>query len=161
MNIISKLRNKEINILIATNVASRGLDIPSIKTVINFDCAKDKEDHIHRIGRTGRAGDKDGVAYTLLTKNEKREAGMLVKILESSNQVVTQELEQLAMQDSGFNKSRMTIGIKNFNMKVDLKKEEKKLKNLRKIGDKTGIGFGPPSNQDKSASNISQTELAN
>lgn len=82
--------------MIATNVAAWGLDIPSIKTVINFDCAKDKEDHIHRIGRTGRAGDKDGVAYTLLTKSEKKEAGMLVKILESSNQVVTQELEQLA-----------------------------------------------------------------
>ena len=66
-------------------MASRGLDIPSIKTVINFDCAKDKEDHIHRVGRTGRAGDKDGVAYTLLTKNEKKEGAMMVKILENSN----------------------------------------------------------------------------
>jgi ATP-dependent RNA helicase DDX42 len=81
-HIINKLRSGEINILIATNVASRGLDIPTIKTVINFDCPKDKEDHIHRIGRTGRAGDKEGVAYTLITKNERREAGMLVKILE-------------------------------------------------------------------------------
>ncbi len=71
--------------MIATNVASRGLDIPSIKTVINYDCSKDKEDHIHRIGRTGRAGDKDGVAYTLLLKNETSKASMLVKILESSN----------------------------------------------------------------------------
>ena len=41
------------NILIATNVANRGLDIPSIKTVINFDCAKDREDHIHRVGEPG------------------------------------------------------------------------------------------------------------
>ena len=56
--------------MIATNVASRGLDIPSIKTVINYDCAKDKDDHIHRVGRTGRAGDKSGVAYTLITKND-------------------------------------------------------------------------------------------
>lgn len=80
--IIDKVRKKEVNILIATNVASRGLDIPSIKTVINFDPAKDKDDHIHRIGRTGRAGDKDGVAYTLITKNQTKEAGMLVKILE-------------------------------------------------------------------------------
>ena len=71
-----------MNVLIATNVASRGLDIPSIKTVINFDAAKDKEDHVHRVGRTGRAGDKDGVAYTLITKNQTEEAGMLVKILE-------------------------------------------------------------------------------
>jgi ATP-dependent RNA helicase DDX42 len=70
------------NILIATNVASRGLDIPSIKTVINFDCAKDREDHIHRVGRTGRAGDKDGVAYTLLTRNERDKAVMMLRILE-------------------------------------------------------------------------------
>lgn len=68
--------------MIATNVASRGLDIPSIKTVINYDCSKDKEDHIHRVGRTGRAGDKSGVAYTLITKNDQKMAGMLVKILE-------------------------------------------------------------------------------
>lgn len=64
------MRKGTVNILIATNVASRGLDIPSIKTVINYDPSKDKEDHIHRIGRTGRAGDKDGVAYTLITKSQ-------------------------------------------------------------------------------------------
>lgn len=63
-------------------MASRGLDIPTIKTVINYDCAKDKDDHIHRVGRTGRAGDKEGVAYTLITKNESNKAAMLVKILE-------------------------------------------------------------------------------
>jgi ATP-dependent RNA helicase DDX42 len=81
-DILGKFKQGQLNILIATNVASRGLDIPSIKTVINFDCAKDKEDHIHRIGRTGRAGDKEGVAYTLLFKNETAKACMLVKILE-------------------------------------------------------------------------------
>ena len=68
--------------MISTNVASRGLDIPSIKTVINFDCAKDKDDHVHRVGRTGRAGDKEGVAYTLITKYEGHKATMLIKILE-------------------------------------------------------------------------------
>ena len=44
--------------LIATSLAARGLDIPSsqLKTVINFDCATDEDDHVHRVGRTGRAG---------------------------------------------------------------------------------------------------------
>ena len=65
--------------------------------MINYDCAKDKEDHIHRIGRTGRAGDKEGVAYTLITQNQTKEACMLIKILEQSNQVITKELEELAM----------------------------------------------------------------
>ena len=68
--ILSKFKAGNCAILLATNVASRGLDIPTIKTVINYDCAKDKEDHIHRVGRTGRAGDKEGVAYTLITANQ-------------------------------------------------------------------------------------------
>ena len=75
---IRKFKTGAVRILIATNVASRGLDIPQIKPVINYECAKDSEDHTHRIGRTGRAGDKDGVAYTLLMNSESRAAAMLV-----------------------------------------------------------------------------------
>ena len=59
----------------------------------------------------------------------------------------------------------MTIGIKNFNMKIDVKKEEKKMKNMRKIGDKTGIGFSESSNtkgQDKKSSMaMTQEEIIN
>ncbi len=43
--------------------------------VVNYDCAKDVDTHVHRIGRTGRAGDKDGVAFTLLLPHETRMAG--------------------------------------------------------------------------------------
>jgi len=50
--------------------------------VINYDCARDKDDHIHRVGRTGRGGDKDGIAYTLITIDEQKQASMLVRILE-------------------------------------------------------------------------------
>lgn len=57
---------KDGHILIATDVASRGLDINTIKWVINYENPKDIATHIHRIGRTGRAGDKEGVAITLL-----------------------------------------------------------------------------------------------
>ena len=63
------------HVLVATDVAARGLDIRSIKTVVNFDAAKDIETHVHRIGRTGRAGDKEGVAITLVTPKEARFAG--------------------------------------------------------------------------------------
>ena len=63
------------HVLVATDVAARGLDIRSIKTVVNFDAAKDIETHVHRIGRTGRAGDKEGVALTLVTPKEARFAG--------------------------------------------------------------------------------------
>jgi superfamily II DNA/RNA helicase len=115
--------------------------------VINYDCAKDKEEHIHRVGRTGRAGDKEGVAYTLLIKSEYAKATMLVKILEQSNQIVNKDLEELALHDPSFKKNRVTIGIKGFSMKVNVKQEIQKMKKeMRKIGDKTGIGFALDSN---------------
>ena len=85
-------------ILIATSVAARGLDISSnyLKTVINFDFSKDRDDHIHRVGRTGRSGIMNCQAITLLTIDQKREAATLVKILEDSNQCIEKELESLA-----------------------------------------------------------------
>lgn len=55
------------DVLIATDVASKGLDFPSIQHVINFDMPNELEDYVHRIGRTGRAG-KTGVATTFINK---------------------------------------------------------------------------------------------
>jgi len=63
------------HVLVATDVAARGLDIKSIKSVVNYDAAKEVDTHVHRIGRTGRAGDKEGIAYTLITPYETRFAG--------------------------------------------------------------------------------------
>ena len=70
----------------ATDVAARGLDIPHIRNVINFDVARDIDTHTHRVGRTGRAGVK-GTAYTLVTEKEKEFAGHIVRNLEAANQV--------------------------------------------------------------------------
>nr|GMD77079.1 DEAD-box ATP-dependent RNA helicase 24 [Ipomoea batatas] len=78
MEILQKFKSGIYHVLIATDVAARGLDIKSIKSVVNFDVAKDMDMHVHRIGRTGRAGDKDGTAYTLITQKEARFAGELV-----------------------------------------------------------------------------------
>ena len=60
-------------------MASRGLDIRDIKYVVNFDAPKNIEVYVHRIGRTGRAGDKTGVAITLLCRYETRFAGSLAR----------------------------------------------------------------------------------
>lgn len=78
-------------------ISARGLDIPSIRTVVNYDVARDIDTHTHRIGRTGRAGEK-GVAYTLLTTKDTSFAGDLVRNLEGANQSVPKELMDLAMQ---------------------------------------------------------------
>jgi superfamily II DNA/RNA helicase len=68
--VITGFRNGKSRILIATDVAARGLDIPLIQHVINYDLPQVPEDYIHRIGRTGRAG-KEGSALTFLTPNDK------------------------------------------------------------------------------------------
>ena len=68
--VINGFRNGKYRILIATDVASRGLDIPLIQHVINYDLPQIPEDYIHRIGRTGRAG-KEGTALTFLTNHDK------------------------------------------------------------------------------------------
>lgn len=103
--VITLFKRKEKDILIATDVAARGLDISHIRTVINYDVARDIDTHIHRVGRTGRAGSK-GDAYTLMTDRDKEFAGHLVKNLENFNQDVSNELMKLAMQSHSFRKLR-------------------------------------------------------
>lgn len=104
--VITAFKRKEGDVMLATDVAARGLDINHIRTVINYDVARDIDTHIHRVGRTGRAGSK-GDAYTLITDKDKEFAGHLVKNLESSNQEVSDELIKLAMQSYNFRKTRM------------------------------------------------------
>ena len=103
--VMTAFKRKEMPVLVATDVAARGLDITHIKTVINYDIARDIDTHTHRIGRTGRAGEK-GVAYTLVTEKDKEFAGHLVRNLEGANQAVPSELLNLAMQSQWFKKSR-------------------------------------------------------
>lgn len=105
------------DILIATDVASRGLDVPGIKSVVNFECPKDGDTHIHRVGRTGRAGNRDGVAYTLIMRHEIRFGITLMKNLELSGQKVPPELEEMALNDDGFKRNKMMtkMGLKKSN----------------------------------------------
>ncbi|XP_075238002.1 ATP-dependent RNA helicase DDX42 [Lycorma delicatula] len=107
--VITMFKKQEVNILVATDVAARGLDIPHIRTVVNYDIARDIDTHTHRIGRTGRAGEK-GTAYTLVTEKDKEFAGHLVRNLEGANQDVPKSLLDLAMQSAWFRKSRFKSG---------------------------------------------------
>ncbi len=68
-NVMQRFKAKKINILIATDVAARGIDVDNMDVVYNFDFPQETEYYVHRIGRTGRAG-KNGVAITLLTPRQ-------------------------------------------------------------------------------------------
>lgn len=69
-NVMAKFRANTTNILVATDVAARGIDVSGVDAVINFDLPLDEEYYVHRIGRTGRAG-RTGKALTLVAKDEK------------------------------------------------------------------------------------------
>ena len=79
--VITGFRNGNSRILIATDVAARGLDIPLIQHVINYDLPQVPEDYIHRIGRTGRAG-KEGSALTFLTPSDKSMWNSISKLID-------------------------------------------------------------------------------
>lgn len=73
--------------LLTLFIAARGLDFPHIRTVVNYDVARDIDTHTHRIGRTGRAGVRGDAITLILADKDKEFAGHLVRNFEGVNQV--------------------------------------------------------------------------
>eukprot|EP00930_Biecheleria_cincta_P037504 TRINITY_DN2574_c0_g1_i1.p1 TRINITY_DN2574_c0_g1~~TRINITY_DN2574_c0_g1_i1.p1 ORF type:complete len:497 (-),score=105.22 TRINITY_DN2574_c0_g1_i1:283-1773(-) len=93
--VLSQFKEGKNPILVATDVAARGLDIKDIKYVINYEFPKSIEDYVHRVGRTGRAG-ASGSAYTFFTSDKAKFAKDLIGVLKEASQPVPEELERLA-----------------------------------------------------------------
>lgn len=90
-------KSEQAHVLVATDLAARGLDVEAIKTVVNYHPARDIDTHVHRIGRTGRAGALDGCAYTLLTaKDSMKFAQQLAANFEAASQDVSSDLRSLS-----------------------------------------------------------------
>ena len=79
--LLMRFRNRELKILIATDILSRGIDVENIDMVINFDLPHDGDDYIHRIGRTARA-EESGVAITFISQKDQHNFAAIEKILE-------------------------------------------------------------------------------
>ena len=90
--VILKFRKNRFQILVATDVAARGLDIPHIEHVINYDIPQNPEDYIHRIGRTARAGAK-GRALTFLTDGDKKNWNAIGKLINPNAPAPKSKLE--------------------------------------------------------------------
>ncbi|KAF5178262.1 Atp-dependent rna helicase ddx3y [Thalictrum thalictroides] len=97
-------------ILVATDVAARGLDIPHVAHVVNFDLPNDIDDYVHRIGRTGRAG-KSGLATAFFNESNSNMARSLAELMQESNQEVPDWLSRYAARSSyGGGKNRRSGG---------------------------------------------------
>jgi superfamily II DNA/RNA helicase len=80
METLDSFKTDKLQLLIASDVAARGLDIPAVSHVFNFDVPTHAEDYVHRIGRTGRAG-RSGVAITLATPSDGKYVDAITKLI--------------------------------------------------------------------------------
>lgn len=104
--VLNAFRNGRHGILVATDVAARGLDVEDVKFVINYDYPSNSEDYVHRIGRTGRSNNT-GTAYTLFTNANSGKANDLISVLQEANQVVNPKLYEMGRSNGNFkNRSR-------------------------------------------------------
>lgn len=110
MRIMSEFKSGACPILIATDVASRGIDVPRVTCVIEFDAARDFDTHTHRIGRTGRAG-FTGTSWTLIGKEAAKLAAFIVESMEAigTGEVgkLNPALMELAMTHAPFRAARI------------------------------------------------------
>ncbi|KAK2748306.1 DEAD-box ATP-dependent RNA helicase [Myotisia sp. PD_48] len=98
-------RNGRCPILVATAVAARGLDIPNVTHVVNYDLPTDIDDYVHRIGRTGRAGNT-GISTAFFNRGNRGVVRDLIELLKEANQEVPVFLENIARESSGFGGGR-------------------------------------------------------
>ncbi|KAL3171029.1 hypothetical protein MRX96_013919 [Rhipicephalus microplus] len=102
---LEDLRSGAVRILIATDVAARGLDIKDVTHIFNYDFPRNIEEYVHRVGRTGRAG-RRGESITLVTRENWRHARELISILEEANQDVPHGLYAMADRFDAWKKRR-------------------------------------------------------
>ena len=102
---LQRLRDGKMKVLVATDVAARGIDVPGINLVVNYDAPRQAEDYVHRIGRTGRAG-RAGVAVTFLGAQDRH----LVRQIErfTGNVVTMMVIPGLEPKSSGSSGGRPT-----------------------------------------------------
>jgi ATP-dependent RNA helicase DDX3X len=103
---LKSFRTGTIPILVATDVASRGIDVKDVSHVINYDMPKDIESYVHRIGRTGRVGHQ-GLATSFITKASASLRRELIQVLKDSKQEIPDWLRRLQFEEKNKKLDRM------------------------------------------------------
>ncbi len=113
-NMLASFREGNLQLLVASDVAARGLDLPDVSHVFNFDVPIHAEDYVHRIGRTGRAG-RSGAAFTLVTKRDTKFLDAIEKLINEKIEWLNGNLSELpaAVEDSETRDSGRGRGDKN------------------------------------------------
>ncbi|QSZ29774.1 hypothetical protein DSL72_004291 [Monilinia vaccinii-corymbosi] len=102
---LEMFKNGRCPILVATAVAARGLDVPLVKHVVNYDLPTDIDDYVHRIGRTGRAGNT-GISTAFFNRGNRGVVRDLIELLKEANQEIPAFLENIAREGAGFGGGR-------------------------------------------------------
>jgi len=113
--ILNKFKKKLLNILVATDVAARGIDVQDLTHVINYSLPQDPESYVHRIGRTGRAG-KEGIAVKI--KDAAVKEGMLLHLqflMDAKIIDVTSKVVHIEEQDDGY-----LVGVRSLSARDDI-----------------------------------------
>ncbi len=138
--VINNFRNKKYRILVATDVASRGLDIPHIEHVINYDLPECPEDYVHRIGRTGRAG-AEGFALCFITPSDKNKWSAINRLLNPmsktksnsrSKRNINSENKPRKNKKNYRTNSEKKTNVTNFRKKTEFKLKKKKPRLFKK-----------------------------
>jgi len=147
-NAIARFKSAKADVLVATDIASKGLDFPDVQHVINYDMPKEIENYVHRIGRTGRCG-KTGVATTFINKNSPETVLLDLKhlLIEAKQRIplVLQTLEgveeaELEEDESGAKGCAVCGGLGH--RATNCPKLESQSRNAKKDRDDKGFGGG-------------------
>jgi len=137
-NILNKFRKQQFRVLVATDIAARGLDIPHIEHVINYDLPQRTEDYVHRIGRTARAG-KKGSAVSFIAENDKKLWNLISKLLVTEHDNTRETKNQ---SDNSFKRKKKIQNLRKRNSnKFDFKNnftdtDDRRIKNKTPKGSK-------------------------
>jgi len=97
---LESFRKGDLKLLVASDVAARGLDIPAVGHVFNYDVPHHADDYVHRIGRTGRAG-RTGEAYMISTPGDSKNLEKVIKLIGKAPEILTLDLDWASLKDDG------------------------------------------------------------